>query len=304
MIKTSSFTALENETGRVDKIAVLHEVARSVFSLDSVKILINGKEAKKSSKCRPFDKVELTWEEEIFDNILAQDIPLDVLYEDDEVLVINKTSGMVVHPAPGNYTNTIVNALLYRYGEQFNTTEEEEENTLRPGIVHRLDKDTSGVMVIAKTGLAHQALCSQFASHTTVKYYIAIVKGNFTVKRGTINQRLARSLYDRKLFDVTDSKTRGKEAITHYEVLRNYPGFAFVKVKLETGRTHQIRVHMKSINHPILGDALYSRKDDKFPEVQLMLHSLSLEFTHPTTEERMKFIAPLPSRFSEVLRVL
>lgn len=304
MIKTINFIAGEGECGRIDKVAVLHDVARSVFSLPSCTIIINGKESKKSAKCKAGDQCTITWEDLAFNgNIVAEDIPLDILYEDDDILVINKPSGQVVHPAPGNYTGTIVNALLYRYGDDFNTIEDDED-VVRPGIVHRLDKDTSGVMVIAKSGKVHKALASQFAEHSTCKHYIAIVKGSFVENRGKIERRIARSERDRKLFDVTDSKVKGKEALTYYTVLRNLPGYAFIKVRLETGRTHQIRVHMKSINHPIVGDVLYSRKDPNFPDAELMLHSLSLELTHPTTGERMKFVAPLPQRFATLIRSL
>jgi pseudouridine synthase, RluA family len=302
--KTLTFNIREGEEGRVDKAAVLHGVPRSVFSLDKTVIAINGKSAKKSAKVKDGDEVNLCWEEEVFENIEGEDIPLNILYEDEAILVINKESGMVVHPGAGNRNGTVVNALIHRYGEFFCAGEDDDEDSVRPGIVHRLDKDTSGVMVIAKNQKAHSALQKQFAAHTTEKYYIAIAKGNFSENRGKVEKRIARSERDRKLFEVTDSKTRGKDAITHYKVLRNYPGYAFLRIKLETGRTHQIRVHMKSIGHPLLGDPLYSRKDEKFPEAKLMLHSLSLEITHPVTGERMKFVAPLPSRFPEVLRSL
>lgn len=303
MDKKFTFTVKEGDGGRVDKLSSLYGLQRSFFSSPDTRIFINGKECRKSAKCRQGDEVEILYKVEMFTNVVPRDIPLDILYEDDEILVINKPSGLVVHPALGNHDNTLVNALLYRYGESFNT-QDEDDDMIRPGIVHRLDKDTSGVMVIAKTATSHKLLSEQFKAHTTKKYYIALVKGSFIITRGRIDKRIARSLKDRKLFDVTESESRGKTAVTHYEVLRNFENHALVKVRIETGRTHQIRVHMKAVNHPILGDGLYSRKDDRFKDVRLMLHSLSLEIKHPVTGERMKFVAPLPSVFSQVIKEL
>lgn len=301
MDKKFTFTVKEGDGGRVDKLSSLYGLQRSFFSSPDTRIFINGKECRKSAKCKQGDAVEILYKLEMFTNVIPQNIPLDVLYEDDEILVINKPSGLVVHPALGNYDNTLVNALLYRYGESFNT---QDDDVIRPGIVHRLDKDTSGVMVIAKTAASHKVLSGQFKAHTAEKYYIAFVKGSFIIMRDKIDKRIARSLKDRKLFDVTESENRGKTAVTNYEVLQNFENYALVKVRIDTGRTHQIRVHMKSINHPILGDELYSRKDDRFKDIRLMLHSLSLEIKHPVTGERMKFVAPLPSVFSQVIKEL
>lgn len=301
MDKKFTFTVKEGDGGRVDKLSSLYGLQRSFFSSPDTRIFINGKECKKSSKCKQGDAVEILYKLEMFTNVIPQNIPLDILYEDDEILVINKPSGLVVHPALGNYDNTLVNALLYRYGESFNT---QDDDVIRPGIVHRLDKDTSGVMIIAKTAASHKVLSGQFKAHTAEKYYIAFVKGSFIIMRDKIDKRIARSLKDRKLFDVTESENRGKTAVTNYEVLQNFENYALVKVRIDTGRTHQIRVHMKSINHPILGDELYSRKDDRFKDIRLMLHSLSLEIKHPVTGERMKFVAPLPSVFSQVIKEL
>ena len=289
-----------NTENRVDKVASTI-VPRSIFSQADTKILVNGKSVKKSQKVKVGDKVEIIYNEETFEGLLAEDIKLDVVFEDDSILVINKPCGMVVHPGAGNYTGTVVNALLYRYGDDFKTLEEDDSD-LRPGIVHRLDKDTSGLLLIAKTRDAHKNLAMQFQEHSNEKIYLAICKGNFIKKRGTITKNIVRSDQNRKTFTVTDDD-RGKSAITHYTVLRQYDGYAFVRVKIETGRTHQIRVHLKSINHPILGDEIYSRKDNLF-DVPLCLHAFTLSIDHPVTGERLTFRAKLPERMRDVIKKL
>lgn len=277
---------------------------RSAFSRPDTRILVNGKEVKKSCKLREGDSVEVFYTEECFESLEAEDIPLDVIYEDSEILVIDKPSGMVVHPGAGNFTGTVVNALIFRYGEEFATCGDEEADLLRPGIVHRLDKDTSGILIIAKTARAHESLAAQFAKHTNEKIYLAIVKGYFKEKSGTIESNICRSDKDRKLFMATPDRSRGKHAVTHYEVLRQAEGYAYVKVSIETGRTHQIRVHMLSIGHPVLGDVLYSSKDRRFGEVPLCLHAHSLTIDHPSTGERMTFTSPVPQRIRAVLEDL
>lgn len=296
-------------SSRVDKASL--EVPRSVFSLDSVEIIVNGKSAKKSAKVNPGDVVEVSWTEEVQGDVVPEDIPLDVLYEDDSVLVIDKPSGMVVHPGAGNWSGTLVNALLFRYGPAFDTSEEfgeegwEADDVPRPGIVHRLDKDTSGVMVVAKTSQAHRALAKQFASHTTEKRYIALCKGVFAKKRGAVDLNIMRDPRDRKAFTVTTDRTKGKDALTHWTVLRQGKSHALVSVRIETGRTHQIRVHMKSVGHPVVGDPIYSRPDPACPGSRLMLHALELSFDHPVTGVRMTFRARMPEAFrSTVLQVL
>lgn len=286
--------------GRVDKVSSAF-VPRSIFSSNDTIILVNDKSVKKSQKVKINDKIEILYKEETFEGLEAEDISLNILYEDDSILVINKECGMVVHPGAGNYSGTVVNALLNKFGDDFKTLED-EDSTLRPGIVHRLDKDTSGVLLIAKTRFAHQELSKQFSTHTNEKIYIAICKGIFDKRRGCINKNLIRSDQNRKTFTVCDDN-KGKSAITHYTVLRQFDGYALVRVKIETGRTHQIRVHMKSINHPILGDVIYSRKDQKF-DVDLCLHALSLTITHPVTGERMTFRAKMPDRIRKVIKEL
>ena len=300
MIIKESFSCTAQTEGRVDK--AVYDLPRSVFSYPSCTVFVNDRIVKKSFRVKKGDIVTVSWNEEVFEGLRGEDIPLDILYEDDSLLVINKPCGMVVHPGAGNWSGTLVNALLYRYGDDFATSEDEEVNLMRPGIVHRLDKDTSGVMVIAKTGEAHRNLASQFASHTTEKTYIAIAKGYFGKKRGTIDKNIVRNPADRKSFVTCDDAKKGKSAVTHYTVLRQSQHYAFLRIRIETGRTHQIRVHMKSINHPLLGDDIYSNRDGNFPSLQLCLHALSLSFDHPVSGERMTFYARMPERIRAVLK--
>lgn len=302
--RTESFIC--SYEGRVDR-ASGDLVPRSVFSLPDTSIIVEGRPVKKSFRVRPGDHVCVTWTEEVFDSIQPEDIPLSVIYEDESILVIDKPAGMVVHPGAGNWSGTLVNALLHRYGEDFSTCIDEDDEEVssmdlpRPGIVHRLDKDTSGVMVIARTAQAHRSLCSQFALHSTEKVYIAVVKGLFAKKRGTVDAPIVRKAQDRRLFATSPDPRKGKSAVTHYTVLRQAKGHAFLRVRIETGRTHQIRVHMQSIGHPIVGDPLYSRPDPAFKDVGLCLHALSLTIDHPVTGERMTFRSGMPRRIRGVL---
>lgn len=274
-------------------------IPRSAFSLDSMSILVNGVKAKKSSSIKEGDRVEIRYEEEIFSSLEAEDIPLFVIYEDDDILVINKEQGLVVHPGSGNYSGTIVNALLSRYGEDFSTLD--EEDSIRPGIVHRLDKDTSGVMVIAKTKEAHLALSNEFKEHSNEKYYCAIAKGFFSESEGYIDKRITRDRRDRKKFTVTDKKSEGKDALTKFRVVSQNGDYGFLRLRIYTGRTHQIRVHLASIGHPVLGDPIYSRIDRKYRDATLMLHAERIVITHPVTGKEMVFRAPLPERMKEIL---
>ncbi|MGN0907445.1 MAG: RluA family pseudouridine synthase, partial [Bullifex sp.] len=257
-------------------------------------ITVNGKIVKKSQKVREGDSVTVTWCEDVFSGLEAEDIELPVLYEDDAILVIDKPCGMTVHPGAGCSSGTVANALLFRYGDDFHPQDDEDAD-LRPGIVHRLDKDTSGVLITAKTREAHEGLSSQFAAHSNEKIYIAVCKGNFEKRRGTVDRNIVRNDRNRKTFTVTDVPGKGKSAVTHYTVLRQFDGYAFVRIRIETGRTHQIRVHMQSIGHPVLGDPLYSGRDKRF-DVPLCLHAASLTINHPVNGERMTFRAKLPSR--------
>ncbi len=308
------------------------ELSRSALTGDECSILINGKKAKKSDKVALGDRVELSYVADVFEKVEPEDIELDVLYEDSDMLVINKAQGMVVHPGAGNTHGTIVNALAYRYGQDFIDQMADECDISRPGIVHRLDKDTSGVMVIALNPRAHAALSEQFQNREIEKYYYAFCDGIFQNHEDDIECMIARDRNDRKLFApvreqreyiiqgglsakrtaeienevYNDPKYRiggsldrvqGKYSKSHYEVVRQLPQAALVKVRIFTGRTHQIRVHMKYIGHPVIGDVMYNNRLSRFPGEPLMLHSAILEIAHPTTGEMMRFEAPLPERF-------
>lgn len=225
---------------------------------------------------------------------VPEDIPLDIIYEDDDVVVLNKARGMVVHPAPGNYTGTLVNALLYHCKNLSGIN-----SAIRPGIVHRLDKDTSGIMIVAKNDAAHIALSQQIQSKTAVRTYLAVVRGNIKTDSGTIETQIARDKNDRKKMAVV--KEGGREAITDYEVLERFGKYTLVRCKLRTGRTHQIRVHMEYLGYPLVGDPKYSPMKTPFAIKGQALHSHTLEFTHPRTGERMKFEAPLPEDMHKII---
>lgn len=225
---------------------------------------------------------------------VPEDIPLDIIYEDDDVVVLNKARGMVVHPAPGNYTGTLVNALLYHCKNLSGIN-----SAIRPGIVHRLDKDTSGIMIVAKNDAAHIALSQQIQSKTAVRTYLAVVRGNIKTDSGTIETQIARDKNDRKKMAVV--KEGGREAITDYEVLERFGKYTLVRCKLRTGRTHQIRVHMEYLGYPLVGDPKYSPMKTPFAIKGQALHSHTLEFTHPRTGERMKFEAPLPEDMYKII---
>lgn len=225
---------------------------------------------------------------------VPENIPLDIIYEDDDVVVLNKARGMVVHPAPGNYTGTLVNALLYHCSNLSGIN-----SAIRPGIVHRLDKDTSGIMIVAKNDAAHISLSQQIQSKTAVRTYLAVVRGNIKTDSGTIETQIARDKNDRKKMAVV--KESGRDAITDYEVLERFGKYTLVRCKLRTGRTHQIRVHMEYLGYPLVGDPKYSPMKTPFGIKGQALHSHTLEFTHPRTGERMKFEAPLPEDMHKII---
>lgn len=230
-------------------------------------------------------------------DLTPADIPIDVIYEDDDVAVINKAQGMVVHPAPGSYDNTLVNALLFRLKSLSSIN-----GVARPGIVHRLDKDTSGLLVVAKNDEAHVSLQSQIASKEAKRYYIALVDGVINKNEGVIDTNIDRSQKDRKMMAVC-REGKGRRAITYYKVLERLGGYTLVEYELKTGRTHQIRVHSKHIGHPIVGDSVYGGSTSLYDQGQL-LHAFRLQFTHPSTKELMTFEAPLPNYFADILEKL
>lgn len=291
---------------RVDSWAsTVADLALSRSQISMCEITVNGAAAKNSTKVTAGDTVTISRTIETLDGIEGEDIPLSVIYEDEDVLVIDKPQGMVVHPAVGNTHGTLVNALVWRYGQDFIPAADEDDDDQsiallsRPGIVHRLDKDTSGVMIVAKNARALTFLAEQFANHSTVKYYRAIVKGFFTSRRGRIETNIARSGSDRKKFAAVP-EGKGKSAKTEYLVEEQFDSHALLRIRIHTGRTHQIRVHMSSENHPVVGDPIYSRKDSMFPDATLMLHSSHLEITLPSGEQGV-FDSALPERFVKML---
>ncbi len=249
---------------------------------------------KKNYKVTEGDEIEVTLPELKAADIEPEDIPLDIVYEDDDLLVINKARGMVVHPAAGHFSGTLVNALMHHCGSSLSGI----NGVMRPGIVHRLDKDTSGVMLVAKTDFAHNSLAEQIKEHSVRREYHTVVIGGLPEEAGTISAPIGRHRTDRKRMAVTELNSR--EAVTHYSVIERYSGFTYASCLLETGRTHQIRVHMSHIGHPVVGDEVYGARD-KLDLSGQCLHSKNVTFTHPRTGEKMYFETPLPEYFEKIL---
>lgn len=265
--------------------------------IENEKILVNGKKTKVSYKVQQNDEISIENEEPKEVELKAQDIPVDVLYEDSDIIVVNKPKGMVVHPANGNPDGTLVNAILSICKNSLSGIGGE----LRPGIVHRLDKDTSGLIIVAKNDKAHINMSEQIKERNVKKTYIALVRGNVPEEKATINMPIGRSTKDRKKMAVTKN---GKQAITHFKVLKRYSKYTLLEIKIETGRTHQIRVHMAEIGYPVVGDAVYSNGKNEFGIEGQMLHAYKLEFMHPITNKHMELTAPLPQYFEEILKKL
>jgi 23S rRNA pseudouridine1911/1915/1917 synthase len=262
---------------------------------------INGKPVKLSRAVKPGDLLELSWAEPEPLDLIPEDIPLRILYEDHRVVVINKAQGMVVHPGAGNRTGTLANALLFRRrGYAGSNTVGTVPGNFRPGIVHRLDKDTSGVIIAAYDDSALAFLADQFKARTVKKTYAAIVQGTPKELRGIIEAPIVRDSRDRKRFTV--SAGRGKSALTRYRVIRSWGGYSLLLLRPRTGRTHQLRVHLRHLGHPILGDPVYGAADKRFPLGTLMLHAWALSITLPGQEAPSTFKAPLPERFREIIR--
>ena len=263
--------------------------------IESGEVAVNGKTAGKSYKLAGGDVLAVTLPEPEPVEAVPQDIPLDVVYEDADVIVVNKPSGMVVHPAPGHPDGTLVNALLYHCAGTLSGV----GGALRPGIVHRIDRDTSGLIIAAKNDAAHQYLSAQLADHTLARTYECIVVGKLREDRGTVDAPIARHPTDRKRMAVVAG---GREAVTHWEVIARYPGYTHVRCRLETGRTHQIRVHMAYIGHPILGDTVYGAKKEVPGLTGQCLHAVGLRFLHPRTHEVVELFCPLPEEFTRMLQ--
>ena len=263
--------------------------------IESGEVAVNGRAVGKSYKLAGGEDVAVTLPEPEPVEAVPQDIPLDVVYEDADVIVVNKPSGMVVHPAPGHPDGTLVNALLYHCAGTLSGV----GGALRPGIVHRIDRDTSGLIIAAKNDAAHQYLSAQLADHTLARTYECIVVGALREDRGTVNAPIARHPTDRKRMAVVAG---GREAVTHWEVIARYPGYTHVRCRLETGRTHQIRVHMAYIGHPILGDTVYGAKKEVPGLTGQCLHAVGLRFLHPRTHEVVELSCPLPEEFTRMLQ--
>lgn len=262
-------------------------------------VKVNDKPVKASYRLVFGDRVSILFPEPEKPDIAAENIPLDILYEDADIIIINKPKQMVVHPAPGHYSGTLVNALLYHCRDNLSGI----NGTLRPGIVHRIDMDTTGSLVVCKNDAAHQSLSAQLKEHSIHRVYEAIVHGNLKEDTGCINAPVGRHPTERK--KMSTLAKNGREAVTHYQVIERFGRFTYIQCRLETGRTHQIRVHMSSIGHPLLGDAVYGPKKCPFPRlIGQTLHAKTLGFVHPGTGEYMEFNAPLPKYFIDILEVL
>ena len=264
--------------------------------LEEGAVTLAGKPLKKNYKTAPGDVLEVVLPDPEPVDVVPQDIPLDVVYEDGDVIVVNKPVGLVVHPAPGHPDGTLVNALLHHCGDSLSGINGE----LRPGIVHRIDRDTSGLIIAAKNDRAHLALAEQLQDHSLYRVYEAVVVGNLKEDSGTVDAPIGRHPVDRKKMAV--DRRNGRRAVTHWEVLGRYPGYTHVRCRLETGRTHQIRVHMASLGHPLLGDVVYGSKKPWPGLAGQCLHARKLGFLHPGTGERLEVECPLPQWFEKVLK--
>ncbi|SFK89964.1 23S rRNA pseudouridine1911/1915/1917 synthase [Paenibacillus sp. 1_12] len=293
----------QDQGERVDKFvaeASDEDVSRSLVQqwIKDGHLKVNGVRVKANYKLSVGDQLVLVTPEPEELNLTAENIPLEVIYEDGDVIVINKPRGLVVHPAPGHYSGTLVNALLHHCKDLSGIN-----GVMRPGIVHRIDKDTSGLLMAAKNDTAHQSLAAQLKEHTVVRKYLAVVHGNLTHEQGTVDAPIGRDPYDRKLYTVTERNS--KKAVTHFGVIERYGDYTLLELRLETGRTHQIRVHMKFIGHPLVGDPAYGPSRGKGATMDgQALHAAILGFTHPRTGEHLQFEAEIPADMQHLIHVL
>ncbi len=290
----------ENTGDRLDKfVADNSDISRSYAAklCEDGLVTLNGKQLEKKYKIKGNEEIVIEVPEPEELSIEPEDIPLDIVYEDSDVIVVNKPQGLCVHPAPGNESGTLVNGLVYHCGDELSAI----NGVIRPGIVHRIDKDTSGLLMIAKNNEAHLKLSEQLKERKAMRKYIALVNGNIKEDSGTVNKPIARNPVDRKKMAVVIG---GREAITHFNVLERFGQYTLVECILETGRTHQIRVHMASIGHSIVGDPLYGIKKEKFKLSGQLLHAKTVGFIHPTTNEMMEFTSEIPAYFEKVLEKL
>lgn len=291
----------ENEDNRIDRCihSLMEDRSRTYIQklIKDGNVLLNGNACSASTRVSTDDEIVLFIPEAIELNIPAENIPLDILYEDEDLLIVNKPKGMVVHPAPGHYTGTLVNALLYHCKDHLSGI----NGVLRPGIVHRIDRDTTGSLIVCKSNRAHLVMAEYLKEHSIDRRYRAIVHGSFSTQEGTINAPIGRNPNDRIKMAVVDN---GKPAVTHYKVLQAWKEYSYVECRLETGRTHQIRVHMAHIQHPVLGDAVYSNRKSPYHLTGQTLHAYYLGFPHPITGEYLEIEAPLPDYFQHLLDIL
>lgn len=291
----------EQEDERIDRfLAQLQSLSRSYIQkmMKEEAVKVNGLPVKGSYRVKIDDLVEFMLPEAVEPDIVPEDIPLDVLYEDKDVIVINKPKGMVVHPAAGHYSGTLVNALLYHCGAELSGI----NGVLRPGIVHRIDRDTTGSVIACKNDAAHGSIAAQLKEHSVNRKYHAICHGVLKADEGTIDRPVGRHPIDRKKMAINEKN--GKQAVTHYRVLKRFKEYTYVECALETGRTHQIRVHMASIGHPLLGDDVYSARKCPFHLQGQTLHAKILGFRHPSSGEYIETDAPLPEYFRHLLEIL
>ena len=302
-VKEVCFEAsLADDDERIDKVVTewFADLSRSYIQkmIKDGNIFVNGKNIKSNYRVKEGDQIRCSIPACVEPEIAAQDIPLDILYEDEDLLVVNKPKGMVVHPSAGHYSNTLVNALLFHCHGQLSGI----NGVFRPGIVHRIDKDTTGSLIVCKSEAAHKGIAMQLKEHSITRKYRAICYGNFEQTQGTVDAPIGRDVRDRKKMAVNEKN--GKPAVTHYRVLQQFQGFSYIECELETGRTHQIRVHMTSIGHPLLGDEVYGRRTCKYKLQGQCLHAMTIGFVHPVKGEYMEFTAPLPDYFIHLLQIL
>lgn len=292
----------EMEDERIDKCICnyMNSLSRSYIQkiIKDGNVFVNDLPVKSNYKVKVDDKVRFIIPDNVEPDIPAQNIPLDIIYEDKDVLIVNKPKNMVVHPAPGHYEGTIVNAVMYHCKDALSGI----NGVMRPGIVHRIDKDTTGSLIICKNDEAHNQIAAQLKEHSINRKYRAIVFGRVSQDEGVIDAPIGRHPTDRKKMAINHKN--GKHAVTHYRVLERFDKFTYIECKLETGRTHQIRVHMTSIGHPLLGDEVYSSAKSPYKVNGQTLHAMTLGFVHPSTKEYMEFEAPLPEYFEDILRKL
>ncbi|MDD6628888.1 MAG: RluA family pseudouridine synthase [Lachnospiraceae bacterium] len=292
----------EEDDERLDKwmSSAIADLSRSYIQkcIKDNQVLINGKPQKASYRLKVDDEIVFHIPKAMEPAIEAENIPLSILYEDPDLLIVDKPKGMVVHPAPGHYSGTLVNAVMYHCRDNLSGI----NGVLRPGIVHRIDRDTTGSLIICKNDHAHNSIAEQLKEHTITRKYRAIVHGIIDAEEGTVNAPIGRDPKDRKKMAINEQN--GKPAITHYKVLRRFQEYTYIECQLETGRTHQIRVHMSSIGHPLLGDEVYSQRKSPYHLCGQTLHAMVIGFIHPSSGEYLEITAPLPDYFDHLLYIL